>query len=244
MRQLLVPVIGLLLALTGSVRAESVLVAAAANVTAVVGEIAAAFAAETGHEVVLTFGSTGGLYAQITQAAPFDVYLAADAERPERALAEGHAVRGSGFTYAYGRLALYSTTRDVGGAAALDGDFRRLAIADPQLAPYGRAAMEVLAALGRSAAVADRLVTGASVTQALQFVVSGNAELGFVAASQIGEGAHWLVPARLHAPIRQDAVLLLAGADNPAALAFMAFLRGEAAAAMLRDAGYGVDEDR
>lgn len=246
MRQLLVSLLGLLLALSplAPARAETVLVAAAANVTAVAEELAVAFAEATGHEAVLTFGSTGGLYAQIVQGAPFEVYLAADAERPELALAAGLAVPGSGFTYAYGRLALYSTTLDVDAGAALSGNFRRLAIADPALAPYGRASLEVLATLGLAEAVADRLVVGASVTQALQFVVSGNAELGFVAAAQLGDGSYWLVPAELHAPIRQDTVLLQTGAENPAALAFMAFLRGEAAAAMLRDAGYAVDADR
>lgn len=246
MRLLLVSVLGLLLALTGGVRAESVLVAAAANVTVVVEEVAEAFTAETGHEVVLAFGSTGGLYAQIAQGAPFEVYLAADAERPALALAEGLAVPGTGFTYANGRLVLYSTTGDVSmGAAALRGDFQRLAIADPTLAPYGRAAAEVLAALGLTETLADRLVVGTSVTQALQFVVSGNAELGFVAAGQVGGGgSHWLVPVDLHAPIRQDAVLLEAGAENPAALAFMTFLAGETAAAILRGAGYVVDDER
>ncbi|HEV7275694.1 MAG TPA: molybdate ABC transporter substrate-binding protein [Devosiaceae bacterium] len=246
MRQLLVSVFGLLLAWTGVARAESVLVAAAANVTVVAEEIAAAFTAETDHDVVLAFGSTGGLYAQIAQGAPFEVYLAADAERPALALAAGFAVAGSDFTYADGRLALYSTTRDVStGAAALMGDFQRLAIADPELAPYGRAAVEVLAALELTDTLADRLVVGTSVTQALQFVVSGNAELGLVAAGQVGgSGTHWVVPAEFHSPIRQDAVLLQAGATNPAALAFMAFLRGEAAATILRSAGYLVDAER
>jgi molybdate transport system substrate-binding protein len=246
MRQLLAPVLGLLLALTGTAaRAESVLVAAAANVTVAAEELAVAFRAETGHEAVLAFGSTGGLYAQIVQGAPFEVFLAADAERPARALAEGLGVPGTDFTYALGRLALYSTSRDVSdGPAALRGDFQRLAIADPVLAPYGRAAAEALAALGLSETVADRLVVGTSLTQTLQFVVSGNAELGFVAAGQVGPGSHWLVPAHLHAPIRQDAVLLEAGAGKPAALAFMAFLRSDAATAILRDAGYGVDGER
>lgn len=244
MRQLLVPLLGLLLALTGVARAESVLVAAAANVTVVAEELAAAFTAETGHEAVLAFGSTGGLYAQIAQGAPFEVYLAADAERPALALAAGFAIPGTGFTYANGRLALYSTTRDVsGGPAALRSDVQRLAIADPELAPYGRAAAEVVAALGLTEALAGRLVVGTSVTQALQFVVSGNAELGFVAAGQVGGGgSHWVVPAELHAPIRQDAVLLQAGAENIAARAFMDFLRGETAAAILSAAGYEVDQ--
>jgi molybdate transport system substrate-binding protein len=221
-----------------------VLVAAAANFAAAAEEIATAFNAETGHEAVLAFGSTGGLYAQIVQGAPFEVFLAADAERPARALAEGLGVPGSVFTYALGRLALYSTSRDVSdGPAALRGDFQHLAIADPELAPYGRAATEALAALGLTETVADRLVVGTSVTQALQFVVSGNAELGFVAAGQVDGGSHWLVPAQLHAPIRQDAVLLAAGAENPAALAFMAFLRVEAAADILHRAGYAVDRE-
>jgi molybdate transport system substrate-binding protein len=239
MRRLLAPVLGLLLTLTGAARAETVLVAAAANFAAAAEEIAAAFAAETGHEARLAFGATGGLYAQIVQGAPFEVYLAADAERPARALAAGLGVPGSAFTYALGRLALYSATGDVAdGPAALRGDFQHLAMPDPELAPYGRAAAEVLAALDLADSVAERIVVGTSVTQALQFVMSGNAELGFVAAGQVGGGSHWLVPTHLHAPIRQDAVLLQAGAENPAALSFLAFLRSETAAAILRDAGY------
>ncbi len=222
--------------------AETVNVAVAANFTAVAEELAALFEAEAGHELVLSFGATGQLYAQISQAAPFDVFLAADTERPEKAIAEGLAVAESFFVYAEGRLALYGPGRDLGdGEAALRGDFEKLAIADPDAAPYGLAAVETLNALGLYDAIAAKLVTGANISQTLQFVESGNAELGFVAASQVlGKGDIWLVPATLHAPIAQGAVLLHQGADNPAALAFLDFLQSDAAVAVIEAAGYSV----
>lgn len=222
--------------------AETVHVAVAANFTAVAEELAEMFAAETGHEAVLSFGATGQLYAQITQAAPFGVFLAADRERPELAVAEGFAVEGSFFVYAEGRLALYGPGRDLAdGEAALRGDFSRLAIADPAAAPYGQAAVETLTALGLYAALEPRLVQGENISQTLQFVESGNAELGFVAASQVpAQAGRWLVPAELHAPIAQGAVLLAEGAANPAALAFIDFIRSEAAVAVIEAAGYSV----
>lgn len=221
--------------------AETVSVAVAANFTATAEQLAAAFTAQTGDEVVLSFGATGGLYAQISQGAPFEILLAADAARPAKAIAEGLAAAGSNFTYAVGRLALYSTTIQVSGAAALDGSFDRLAIADPAAAPYGAAAVEVLKALGKYDAVAARLVIGENISQTLQFVETGNAELGFVAASQVvGKDFAWIVPEGLHQPIRQDAVLLKTGQSHKAAVAFLQFLRSDVAIAIIEAAGYSV----
>ena len=223
-------------------QAETVNVAVAANFTAVAEEIAALFAAQTEHEVQLSFGSTGQLYAQITQSAPYDVFLAADNDRPGIAIENGFGVADSDFVYAVGRLVLYGPGRDMSlGEAALSEPFEFLSIGNPETAPYGAAAMETLAALGLVEAVEGRIVTGENITQALQFVESGNAELGFVAASQvIGQEDVWLVPEELHEPIEQGAVLLTHGADNPAATEFIAFLRGPEAVALIEEAGYTV----
>jgi molybdate transport system substrate-binding protein len=235
-------VAGVLLATAVPSAAETVHVAVAANFTAVAEALAVRFKAETGHDAVLSFGATGQLYSQISQAAPFGVFLAADMARPERAVAEGLGVDGSVFVYAQGRLALYGPGRDLsGGAAALEGDFEKLAIAAPDAAPYGQAAVETLTALGLYDAVVPKLVVGANISQALQFIESGNAELGFVAASQVLDKAGiWLVPEDLHAPIAQGAVLLKEGESNPAALAFVDFLKSDAAVAVIEAAGYSV----
>jgi molybdate transport system substrate-binding protein len=234
------------LLLTGTAQAaaaETAHIAVAANFTGAAEELAEVFTAETGHEVILSFGPTGGLYAQITQAAPFDVFLAADTERPELAIAEGFGVAGSVFVYAEGRLALYAPGRDGGDGASLvaGGAFQKLAIADPGAAPYGAAAVEALTALGLYEAIEAKLVMGENISQALQFVESGSAELGFVAASQVlGKADAWLVPADLHAPIAQGAVLLTSGANNAAALAFLEFLRTDEAVKVIEAAGYAV----
>lgn len=225
----------------GAAQAETISVAVAANFTAVAEQLAPLFEAATGDEVVYSFGATGQLYAQISQGAPYAVLLAADSDRPRRAVAEGYGVAGTQFTYATGALALYSTTLDLSDGAAVlaGGDFDHLAIADPQSAPYGRAAVETLAALGLTAAMSPKLVTGQSITQTLQFVDSGNAELGFVAAAQVvGRQGVWLVPADLHNPIVQDAVLLTPGEHSVAAKAFLDFLKSDAAANVIRAAGY------
>lgn len=223
-------------------QAETAHVAVAANFAAVAEALEARFEMRSGHELVLSFGSTGQLFAQISQGAPFAVFLAADTERPERAIAEGLAVVESVFVYAEGRLALYGLGRDLSdGAAALAEDFQKLAIADPDVAPYGRAAVEVLVALGLYDAIAPQLVTGESIAQTLQFVESGNAELGFVAASQVMDKEDtWLVPAELHEPIAQSAVPLKAGEGNAAAEDFLAFLRSEAGVTVIEAAGYSV----
>lgn len=232
------------LMLSCAAHAGSVTVAVAANFTEVAEALAPLFTAESGHEVRYSFGATGQLYTQISQGAPFEALLAADDERPAKAVAEGLGVEGTVFTYAIGALALYSTSLDLGdGRAVLEaGDFDRLAIADPTTAPYGRAALEALAALDLTASITPKLVTGENISQTLQFVESGNAELGFVAASQVvGKPGVWPVPAALHAPIRQDAVLLKVGQTNPAATAFLDFLRSETAIAVIEASGYVVE---
>lgn len=228
----------------GAACAGEVKVAVAANFTAPAREIAARFKARTGHTAVLSFGASGQIYAQVVNGAPFEVFLSADRERPERLEAEGLAAPGTRFTYAVGRLVLYSRTPGLvdGRGAVLGGaGWRKLAIADPKTAPYGEAALEVLRARGLLSAVEPRLVQGGSITQTFQFVGSGAAELGFVAASQVTSvrgGSRWLVPAQLHAPIVQQAVLLRAGAGDPAARAFLDFLKGREARAIIRRAGY------
>ena len=196
---------------------------------------------------MLSFGASGRFYAQIKNGAPFAVFLSADEATPLRLEAEGAAVPGSRFTYAIGRLALWSAQPgrvDTEGAVLQRGNFAHLAIANPKTAPYGAAAVEVLAALGVLEGLKPKLVQGENIAQAQQFVASGNAELGFVALSQVwrdgklSEGSVWVVPTRLHAPIRQDAVLLLAGRDKPAAQALLSYLKGDKARALIRSFGY------
>lgn len=232
------------LLLTTAAHAETVSVAVAANFTKVAEELAPVFKAETGHDVVYSFGATGQLYTQISQGAPFEVLLAADDERPSKAVTEGLGVDGTVFTYAIGALALYSTSLDLAdGKAVLEaGAFDKVAIADPATAPYGRAATEAIEALGLTAAIEPKLVTGENISQTLQFVETGNAELGFVAASQVvGKSSVWLVPAELYEPIRQDAVLLKSGEANAAAIAFVDFLKSDTAVAVIEAAGYVVE---
>ncbi len=242
---LLSVVLSLVLA-PAAARAAKVSVAVAANFTEPAKVLAAQFKARTGHEAVLTYGASGQFYAQIANGAPFQVFLSADRERPERAEAEGLAVAGSRFTYAVGRLALYSRTPglvDGRGAVLRTGRFAKLAIADPKTAPYGLAAVETMRKLGVYTALKPRLVQGTSITQAYQFVDTGAAELGFVALSQVATvkgGSRWIVPAADHTPIDQQAVLLKTGATNPAARAFMSFLKGAEARAIIRRYGYNV----
>lgn len=238
--------LGLLLAaLLVSCRGEEpdIGVAVAANFTEPAREIVDLFAETTGYRAVPSFGSTGQLYAQITGDAPFDVFLAADASAPARLVDEGLALEGSQFTYAVGRIALYSKTFDLGDPEGVlrEGNFRRLAMANPETAPYGAAALETIQALGIGEILEGRIVLGNSIAQTFQFVETGNAELGFVAMSQVGDvdGALWPVPRGLHPPIRQDAVLLARGALNEAAAAFMTFLRGPDAQSLIESYGYG-----
>jgi len=224
--------------------AQRVRVAVAANFTAAAREIGVLFEQVTGHETSYSFGSTGQLYAQITQGAPFDIFLAADRARPEKAVATDLAVAGSRFTYATGRLVLFSKDRSLvtDETTLRNPGITRIAVANPTTSPYGAAAVAVLQALEVYATLAPRLVHGNNIAQTYQFVATGNAELGFVALSQIAphnEGSRWLVPDRLHPPLAQDAVLLRRGVDNRAAREFMAFLKGPAAAAVKMRYGYG-----
>ena len=231
----------------GLLHAGEASVAVAANFTAPMQKIAAVFEQDTGHKAVLSFGSTGKFYAQIKNGAPFQVLLAADDETPRRLGKEGLAVAGTQFTYAIGRLVLWSKQPglvDDKGEVLRKGSFERLAMADPKLAPYGAAAVESLTRLGLLPSLQARLVQGESIAQAYQFVATGNAPLGFVALSQVTsegrltEGSAWVVPANLHTPIRQDAVVLAMGRDNSAAAAFMAYLKGDKARAIIRSFGY------
>lgn len=243
---------GVALPLTAGHAAETALVAVAANFSDAMAQLEPAFEAESGHALTVTTGSTGKLYAQIVHGAPFDVLLAADRARPAKLEAEGHAVAGSRFTYAVGRLVLWSPDPArvaPGGIVALEeGAFRALAIANPDLAPYGQAARETLAALGLEDALRNRIVMGENVGQAFALVATGNAELGFVALSSLRHartnraGSRWDVPADLHAPIRQDAVLLVRARENPTARAFLKFLRSDAARATIARLGYGANE--
>jgi molybdate transport system substrate-binding protein len=205
------------------------------------------FEKQTGHRVVLSFGATGRLYAQISNGAPFDIFLAADDEIPARLEREGVAVKSSRFTYATGKLVLWSAKPglvDTKGEILKTGDFKKLAIAAPKLAPYGAAALQAINKLGLLNRLESRIVTGESKGQAYSFVATGNAELGFFALSllyengQIKSGSVWVVPDMLYRPIRQDAVLLSNGAGNQAAAMLLAFLKTENAKAMMRAFGY------
>lgn len=244
--RLSLPLIAVLAGLVAPpLQAAGIVVAVAANFAAPAEEIAAAFTGETGHDVRLSFGSTGALYAQIAQGAPFAVFLAADDVRPARAVEESLGVPGTVFTYAIGKSVLYSPLIDLsdGGAALRAGDFAYLAIADPETAPYGAAAMQAIEALRLTGTLGPKLVTGQNVSQALQFVDSGNAEIGFVSLSQVigkSESQFWLVPPEYYFPIRQDAVLLRPGEANEAALDFVAFLTSGTAHEIIGRYGYDI----
>ena len=242
----LLPLLLLAWACGGS--AAEVHVAVAANFAGTMARIAEGFTAATGHTVKLSSGATGRFYSQIVAGAPFEVLLAADDETPARLVKEGHAVTGSDFPYAVGKLVLWSAQPglvDTQGAVLARADWKHLAIANPRTAPYGRAAMEVLKARGLDPASAGRVVTGENIAQTHQFVLTGNAELGFLALSQVQvpgrptSGSMWLVPAALYGEIVQSAVLLKAGEKNPAATALLAWLKGDAARAVIQAYGYG-----
>lgn len=235
------------LVFSSQVLAEQVQVAVAANFTAPLQAIAAEFEKDTGHTVVASFGATGQLYAQIQHGAPFEVLLSADASTPAKLESEGLGVKGSRFTYAVGNLVLWSATPgylDGSDAVLKANQYQHLALANPKAAPYGLAASEVLEKLGLSEAVQGKLVEGQSISQTYQFIVTGNAELGFVALSQVYKdgqlngGSAWRVPAELHTPIKQDGLLLKKGVHNPAAMAFIEYLKGAKATAIIRSYGY------
>lgn len=241
--------IGVLIVLPAGAVAAEALVAVAANFKDVMDALVPRFEQRSGHELRVSIGSTGQLYSQIVQGAPFDAFLAADQARPARLEREHRALPGSRFTYAVGRLTLWSpdARRIAGdGAATLErGDFRRLAIANPELAPYGAAAIEVLQSLGLEERLRPKLVMGEDIGQTFGVVATGNVELGFVALSSVlapqneRPGSRWDVPASRYSPIRQDAVLLEHGADNAAARAFLEFLGSDEARAEIERRGYG-----
>ena len=226
------------------VLAEEITVAVAANFTEPAKEIAAAFEKATGDKVTLSFGASGQFYTQIASGAPFEVFLSADADRPTKAEQAGLAVAGTRFTYAVGRLVLWSPTAglvDDHGVVLKSGGFSKLSIADPAAAPYGLAAIQTLKTLGLYDQVKPKIVQGSSIAQAFEFVKTGNAELGFVALSQViaePSGSRWLVPEGDHEPITQQAVLLKPGADSAGARSFLTFLKGGQAKAIIHRFGY------
>jgi len=227
--------------------ADEVQVAVAANFTAPIQAIAKDFEADTGHKLVAAYGATGQFYTQIKNGAPFEVFLAADDTTPAKLEQEGDTVKGSRFTYAVGTLALWSVKDnyvDDKGEVLKKNAYQHLSIANPKAAPYGLAATQVLAKLGLSESTKDKIVEGQNITQAYQFVSTGNAELGFVALSQIYKdgkvtsGSAWIVPANLYEPIKQDAVILTKGKDSAAAKALVDYLKGPKAAAVIKSYGY------
>jgi len=239
----------LLCAVAGTACADEVHIAVASNFTAPMKVIAARFEQESGHKVLASFGSTGKFYAQIQNGAPFDILLAADDETPARLERESATVPASRFTYALGKLVLWSAKAGVvdgNGDVLKSGKVTHLAVANPKLAPYGAAAVEVLHKLNLRAALEPKFVIGENIGQTHQFVVSGAAELGFVAMSQVFQagkltsGSAWLIPDSFYAPIRQDAVLLLKGKNKPAAAAFLQYLKDDKVKTVIRSFGYAL----
>ncbi|WP_300720042.1 molybdate ABC transporter substrate-binding protein [Pseudomonas sp.] len=228
-------------------QADEVQVAVAANFTAPIQAIAADFEKDTGHKLIAAYGATGQFYTQIKNGAPFEVFLAADDSTPQKLEKEGDIVPGSRFTYAIGTLALWSAKEgyvDDKGEVLKKNDYKHLSIANPKTAPYGLAATQVLAKEGLTEKVKAKLVEGQNITQAYQFISTGNAELGFVALSQIykdgkvTEGSAWIIPESLHDPIKQDAVILKKGENNPAAKALADYLKGPKATEIIKSYGY------
>ena len=230
-----------------SAQAAEVQVAVAANFAGPFEKIAADFAAETGHKAIASVGSTGKFYSQIKNGAPFEILLAADDETPKKLIAESDGVTGSQFTYARGKLVLWSAKPGVvddKGAVLTKADIAHIAICDPKLAPYGLAAEEALKASKLYDTLKPKFVTAESISQAYQFTASGNAEIGFIALSQVAvpgkpqTGSYWIVPANLYSPIQQDAVLLKKGEANPAAMALLKYLKSDKARAVIKSYGY------
>lgn len=244
----LTAIVGLLVLpmLGGEASAGQTNVAVAANFTDAAKEIATAFKQKTGNDAVLSFGASGQFYTQITQDAPFEILLSADADRPKKLVEDGLGVADSRFTYAIGKLVLWSKDPKLvkGEDTLKSAAFAKLSICNPVAAPYGAAAVETMKSLKLYDALKPKFVEGANITQAFQFVATGNADLGFVALSQLtgdDSGSRWMVPQDLYAPIRQDAVLLKKGAGNAAAVAFMSFLKGPEATAIIKKYGYVLD---
>jgi molybdate transport system substrate-binding protein len=245
-------VLSFLLSYSLSTNAATVLVAVASNFTKPMTELAAAFNKATGHDANLSFGSSGKFVAQIENGAPFEVFLSADEKNPKKLEGSGEGVANSRFTYAIGKLVLWSTAPglvDGQGQILGKGGFKHLALADPKLAPYGLAAEEALKNLSLLDKLQPLFVLGDNISQTQQFISSGNAELGFIALSQvigtdgkITEGSGWIVPDNLHSPIRQDAILLKKGEPNPAAPALLVFLKSPEALAIIKKYGYNLPE--
>jgi molybdate transport system substrate-binding protein len=232
--------------------ADEIKVAVASNFTTTMNDIAAAFEASTGHKLSLSYGSSGKFYAQIKNGAPFEIFFSADVEKPLQLEKDGLTVADTRFTYAIGMLALWSSKPglvDTEGKILSQGNFNKLAIANPRLAPYGVAAMQVLEALNITKSLKPKLVQGENIAQTFQFVETGNAELGFIALSQImkrgliTKGSTWIVPSYLHKPVRQDAVLLKAGADSTAARQLLKFMRSRQATSIIAAYGYRRAQD-
>ena len=233
--------------------AETVQVAVAANFSGAMEQIAASFEKDTGHKIQLSTGATGKFYAQIKNGAPFEVFLSADETTPAKLVSEGMAIADSRFTYAIGRLALWSAKPnyvDREGEILKKGNFAHIALANPKTAPYGAAAVEVMERMGVLKALEPKIVQGENIAQTHQFVVSRNAELGFVALSQIFKdeqltgGSAWMIPESLHKPLRQDAVLLKQGQDNIAAKALLSYLKSSQAIAIIEFYGYRLPSKR
>ena len=232
-----------------SAQADEVQVAVAANFSAPIEEIAKAFNKATGHQLKISTGASGKFYAQIKNGAPFQVFLSADEEKPAQLEKDGLAVQGSRFTYAIGKLVLWSADPavvDVKGKVLERNQFNKIAIANPKTAPYGEAAMETLNALKLKSLIEPKTVMGENISQTYQFVATGNAAIGFVALSQITKdnkltgGSAWVVPEKLYSPINQDAVLLVNGKDSAAARQLLVFLRGDESLKVIKSYGYGV----
>jgi molybdate transport system substrate-binding protein len=239
----------MLLTANAAALGEGIQVAVAANFTAPMKEIAAAFEKETGHVVKAAYGATGKFYAQIKNGAPFEVLLSGDDTTPTKLIDEGAAVAGTRFTYAVGSLVLWSSKPDFvddEGKVLQSGEFNKVAVANPKTAPYGAAAIDVLTGLGLLEQVQPKFVTGENIAQTFQFVSTGNADLGFVALSQIMQkgkitgGSAWFIPGTLHEPILQDAVVLEKGKDKPAVAALMEYLKGDEARAIIQSFGYEI----
>lgn len=233
--------------LSTAAHAAEVSVAVAANFTGPMEKIAPAFEKATGHKALVAYGTVGKFYAQIKNGAPFEVLISSDDETPKRLEKDGLALPASRFTYGIGKLVLWSSKPelvDAKGEVLKGGNFRYLAVANPKVAVYGAAAVEVMQQMGVDKALEPKLVFGENITQAYQFAATGNADLGFVALSQIykdgqyAPGSRWMVPSNLYPQIRQDAVLLERGKSNPAATALLDYLKTDAAKAVIRAHGY------
>jgi molybdate transport system substrate-binding protein len=247
-RRCSLPIISVLMVLgLQEVRADTVNVAVAANFTDAAKEIARVFKDKSGHEAVLSFGASGQLYAQIKSGAPFQVFLSADEERPRKLVEEGQGVAGEKFTYAIGKLVLWTSQPGlvINEETLNNEDFSKIAIANPTTAPYGIAAVEVMQSLNVYARLQPKIVQGNTIAQAFQFVKTDNAEYGFIALSQVAnqkEGSSWIVPGKYYREIRQDAVLLKLGEANNGAKEFMKFLRSSMAKSIIQKFGYGTSK--